>query len=102
MRTGSASRSVSIPEQSSKKSLPDLLISACSAVLFEPTLPDEQTKQRARNARLDSKRMDPLGWAGSLFPTSAAALERAFLAVFVPRCFLDTRPARDKIRFLSS
>jgi hypothetical protein len=58
-RTGLLFRSPSIPEQTSKKSLPDLLISGCSAVLFGPALPDELTKKTASNPSKDSKRMEP-------------------------------------------
>src|SRR5882724_11653150 len=66
LRTRSSFRSLSIVEQTSKKSLPDLLISGCSAVLFEPTLADEQTKQAAISAKIASKRMEPPCVAGSL------------------------------------
>src|SRR5712692_8335700 len=51
--------SLSIPEQASKKLLPDLLISGCPAVDFWPSLPGEQTKQAASSARIDSKRIEP-------------------------------------------
>src|SRR5579862_2116907 len=59
MRTCSPFGSLSTPEQTSKKSLPDLLISRCSAARFEPTLPDEQTKQAAISIKTGSNRIEP-------------------------------------------
>src|ERR1700686_5308466 len=59
VRTGSSFGSLSTLEQSSKKLLPDLLISGCSEALFEPTLPDELIKQTAIRVRTQSKRMEP-------------------------------------------
>jgi len=59
MRTGSAFHSLSILEQTCKKSLPDLLISGCSAALFEPTLLGEQTQLTAIRVKTESKRMEP-------------------------------------------
>jgi len=44
MRAGSLFPSLSMLEQTSKKSLPDLLISGCSGVLFGPVLAGEPTK----------------------------------------------------------
>jgi hypothetical protein len=58
-RTGFLFRSLSMLEQTSKNSLPDLLTSGCSAVLSEPALPDEQTMKAASSPRTDSKRMEP-------------------------------------------
>src|SRR5258706_11014623 len=58
MRTGSPFGSLSMLEQSSKKLLPDLLISGCSAALFEPTLPAEQIRQTAIRVKTQSERME--------------------------------------------
>src|SRR5579863_7323596 len=70
MRTGSPFGSLSMLEQSSKKLLPDLLISGCSAALFEPTLPYEQIRQTAISVKTQSNRMDPpSSFVGSCVPT---------------------------------
>ncbi len=57
MRTGFLFHSLAIVEQTSKKLLPDLLISGWSVVLFWPALPDEQTKT-ASTARTDRRRIE--------------------------------------------
>src|SRR5258705_12849044 len=56
---GSPVGRLSISEQISKNVLPDLLISGCSAATFEPTLPDEPTKQTAIRIKTENKRMEP-------------------------------------------
>src|SRR5712692_8395686 len=56
MRAGFLFPSLSMLEQTSKKSLPDLLISGCSGVLFGPVLAGEQTKKIASSAGTRSRR----------------------------------------------
>src|SRR6266852_8523735 len=56
MRAGSLFHSLSMLEQNSRKSLPDLLISACSGVLFEPVLAAEQAMKIASSAGTRSRR----------------------------------------------
>src|SRR6266849_794407 len=78
-------------------------MSGCSAALFEPTLPDEQTKQAAVRMKTDSKRMEPPTVRQEVyFDPQAAALEASLRPAFMPPCFLDTRPAMKRIRFRSS
>ncbi len=59
MRAGFLFDSLPIVEQSSKKSLPDLLISGCPAVGFASPPADEQTKKTASSVRTVSGRMEP-------------------------------------------
>src|SRR6266702_5765149 len=56
MRAGSLFPSLSMLEQTSKKSLPDLLISGCSGVLFGPMLAREQIKKSASSTGTRSRR----------------------------------------------
>src|SRR6266852_7449077 len=56
MRTGFLFHSLSMLEQTSKKSLPDLLISGCCGVLFGPVLAGEQTRKIASSAGTRSRR----------------------------------------------
>src|SRR5712692_9942623 len=56
MRAGFLFPSLSMLEQTSKKSRPDLLISGCSGVLFGPVRAGEQTKKTPRSAGTISRR----------------------------------------------
>src|SRR5712692_3629828 len=56
MRAGSLFPSLSMLEQTSEKSRPDLLISGCSDVLSEPVLAAEQTKKIPSRAGIRSRR----------------------------------------------
>ena len=56
MPAGSLFPSLSMLEQTSKKSLPDRLISGCSGVLFGPVLAREQIKKSASSTGTRSKR----------------------------------------------
>src|SRR5216684_4082633 len=83
MRAGSLVHSLSILEQTSKKSVPDLLISGCSGVLFWAVPAGKQTKKSPSSAETSSRRTVPshplrdstsdLGccqYSGRLFPQS--------------------------------
>src|ERR1700693_693889 len=83
MRAGEPFGSLSMLEQSFKKSPPDLPISGCSEALFEPTLPDEQIKQTAIRVRTQSKRMEPsICRAGRLFRRLSSGTRSGFPSPF--------------------
>src|SRR6266705_1562047 len=82
MRSSSAFRSPSILEQTSEEALPDLLISGCSAALFEPTVPDEQTKHTAIRVKTESERMEPPSVGREVFRRLGSGTRSGF-----PSCF---------------